>query len=54
MRVQWGTYGRRNTYGEPKGLETPVVAVRPKVPGRNLEDIVRCDTYWEGLIITAA
>ena len=54
MRVQRGTSGRRNTYGEPRGLEAPVVAMRPKVPGKNLEDSVRSDTYWEGLIFTAA
>ncbi len=54
MRVQWGTSGRRNTYGEPRGLEAPVVALCPKVPGKNLEDSARDDAYWEGLIFTAA
>ena len=54
MRVQWGTSGRRNTYGEARGLEAPVVAMRPKVPGNNLADSVSGDSYWEGLIFTAA
>ena len=30
------------------------MAMRPKVPGRNLEDGVHGDSYREGLIFTAA
>lgn len=36
MRIQRGTSGRR-TYGEPRGLEAPVVALVPKL----LEEILK-------------